>query len=520
MADLRPFPFPSLGRGLNLRDKADAVQPDEAIDCMDVEFLERGTLKERAGYTNFTSATLTERGASLEPFYKTDGTKQLIVGCSTRLEALNTSGGIVASLTTLTAGTWDFARFGSPNNERLYAGQGDDTLRRWDGSAWTSPGATMPKAGALAVMARSNRLVAARFNTTTGGPSGATSSPSHVWFSNAGDPETWGANDFVQVTPSDGEKVQAVVAWREFVFIFKETKFFVVIGETVDSNGNPRFELRPVDTGVGLVSPRAVSVAEDGVYFMDRRGIFKTTGNDPQLISDPIRPIFQGGASIFYTGGVLSTANITQCALHFFNDRVFVGFPTGSTNDRVLVWDTQLKWWSIWGLPAAAFATFRASSDSELHFARATGSNHIDRMAASILTDAGSAIGSYWRGGWFDHGFVDQHRVAEVKVWGSGQPGIALTTDFKSSPGTTTALDLRPQGGSGTLFGGAGTYGAGTGIFGDEGTGLEPGLPIISGEGTYFSTYINNTVSGQSFSIDRVTHHVAGKHIPSVIGSP
>src|ERR1044072_673525 len=98
----------------------------------------------------------------------------------------------------------------------------------------------MPKAGSIAVTAMesgsasssnaNNRLIATAFGTlTTAGPGGTVTSPSHVYFSNAGQPEVWetdgasGRNrNFIVLTPGDGEQIMAAVSWRELVFIFKE----------------------------------------------------------------------------------------------------------------------------------------------------------------------------------------------------------------------------------------------------------------------------------------------------------
>src|SRR5687768_7319976 len=104
--------------GLNLRDKADAVQEDEAIDLLNVTFTERGGVRQRDGYAAFTSSALTNEIDSLAPHYETDGTKQLLVGSGTRLEALTSGGTVIASATGLTSGPWTFARFGGPNTEQ------------------------------------------------------------------------------------------------------------------------------------------------------------------------------------------------------------------------------------------------------------------------------------------------------------------------------------------------------------------------------------------------------------------
>jgi hypothetical protein len=432
-----PQSFRSFGGGLNLRDKADVVEESQAIDCLNVLFTERGSVRSRDGYGTFASG-LTNAVDTIAPFYRSGATAQLLAGCGTRIEALDNAGAVVASNTGLTTGTWSFARFGDPNQERTYAGQGDNLLQRWTGAAWSAV-ASSPKAGALAVEAVSNRLVAGRFNGTAGGPTGGalTSSPSHVYFSNAGDPETWGTNNYIQVTPGDGEKVQAIVAWREFVFIFKETKFAVVYGEDTDGAGQPVFRYRMVDAGIGLASPRAVAIAEEGVYFMDRKGVYRTDGGEPQRVSSLIDPVWGlGSAEDFYLGGVIAHSAITNCAMAVHDRKIYLSFPTSSTADRTLVYDPRYEWWSIYDLPAACLTSFRPSTgQAELFFGH---SNGVARHSPSYADDAGTDITSRWRSGWFDYGLSDQKTIRESKVWGKGATYLAISNDFKPSPDSNT----------------------------------------------------------------------------------
>jgi hypothetical protein len=513
-----PEPIPHFLGGLNLRDKPDVINPSEAIDLLNVEFTVSGAVAQRAGWDNLATGNFTNRVTSLHPFYSTSGTKQLVAGCGSRLEVLEANGSINGSPATgLTASSlWDFARFGGPNNERVYAGNGSDTLRYWDGSTWTSPGATMPRAGALCVLPTSNRLVATRFHTTTGGPGGITSSPSHVFFSNPGDPATWGATDSIQISPGDGEKIQAVVAFRNFAIIFKETKFAVVYGESVDSGGGARFNFRTIDTGVGLASPRAVAVSENGVYFLDRRGVFLTTGGEPTLVSDVVTPLFQGGTSAYYLGGELEQGSITECTAEYWNDRLYLAFPTGSANDRVLVYDDHADWWTLYDFPAGPLATFRPGDEPRLVWGRASGDNRIDYFGDPDFTnDNGTAITSRWRSGWPDFGIGSQKVVRGAKAWGSGVVDLAVSADYAEGYGESTQLNLTPDGAEGSLFGGSGTFG-GSGIFGDSTVGLEAASARKAVRGTVFSTTLSNSTLDQSWGIQRLQHNLRMTRRPSV----
>lgn len=515
-----PFPFPSFGGGLNLRDKSDAIAEEEAVDCLNVFFTERGAVTQRHGYADLTTSPLTNRGASLEPFYTSSGTKQLLVGCGTRLEALTTAGAVAASQTGLTDGVWDFVRFGGPGAEVAYAGNGKNLLQKWSGSAWSSV-ANSPKASCLAVQQvdQGNRLVAAGFDSGSNGPSAATANPSRVWFSDAGAPETFGANNYVDVAPGDGEAVKAVIAWRESVFVFKETKFFVFYGTHVDAGGDPVFSYRTVDTGVGLASSRAVTVDERGIYFLSRHGVFSTTGDEPQVISEPIQPIFTGDVSGYYQGGTLNHASIANTSMASLNHQLYLGIATAGAgaNDRTLIYDTRYGWWSLWDTPAAAFAKFRIADREELVFALASGDNDVVRMNDSQTSDRGTAITSRWRSGWFDYGSSDQKTLREAKLWGQGVVTVGSASDFATANAETASLDF--SSGEDLWGSGAnGTWGSGTA---EDAWGptqvLRPKMFRKAVHGTTFSISFSNSTLDQSWAIHRLAAHVRETRIPTVI---
>lgn len=517
------YPFQGFGRGLNLRDKPDAVDPAECIDALNVLFTDRGAITQRPGYDNLTSSALTNRVASLEAFYTSGGTKQLLAGCGTRLEAVSTAGAVVDSETGLTDAVWDFTRFGKPNAEVAYAGNGTDTLRKWNGTEWTAPTATvngeagkaMPKAGSLCVWpAAGNRLVATRFSTTTGGPNGATSSPDHVWFSDPGDPEAWHTTEpeenQVQLMPGNGEPIQACIAWKEFVFVFKETSFFV-FHTAATVNDSPEFIFRPVEAGVGLASPRAICAHPTGVYFMARNGVYRTTGQEPELISSLVEPIWTGAASDYYTGAELAHGSITNCAMGIWEDRIYLAFPTSEANSRVLVFDPGFDWWSLYNIPASCFASFRVGNTEELVFGYASGSNHIGRHSLAYTNDDGAAIESHWRSGWFDLGNPDVKTIRSSKLWGTGKVSTGLGHDFRQGVGDLDLMDFSDS--TADTWGGA-TWGAGEWA---EPRGLIQKQRRRAVRGTTFSVYFANSILDQAWSIHRVDHHLREIRKPSAV---
>lgn len=537
LAGYVPVEFANFAAGLNLRDKADVVSDSECIDCLNVDFLERGAIKQRDGYADLTGA-LTNRVDSLGVFYAASGTRQLLAGCGTRLEALSTAGAVVASKTGLAGGPYVFCRFAAPGSEYAYCANGSDTTQRWDGSAWTSGAASatvngtaasaMPKAGSVCITANTNRMLATAYGTgTTNGPGGTTSNPSRAHWSNAGAPETWetdGASgraaNFVDFTPGDGEQIMGSVTWRELTFIFKESKFFVVYGESVSSTGTPVFNYRTVSAGVGLAAKQAVCIARDGVYFMDHGGVYVTTGGDPKLLSDKVSPIWGGSPDVYFQSDPLNMTQIALCRLAWddVTDQIYLAFPSGTAtaNDRVLKYDTEFGWWTLYDLPASALIAFRRAEQPEMHFGYSSGGKIVGRLNAGATVDPSNAvITSRWRSGWGDYNSPVIKTVRESKLWGSGAATVSFSKDFEVAPAATDDA----------IFGGSSTWPT-TGTWADWialNNGVWPGGGQVNAvlirkavRGTVFSTQFADNAASASWSVHRVARHLREQRVPSV----
>ena len=485
--------------GLNLKAKADEVAENESIYALNVMFTE-GSVKQRPGYTRLTSA-LTNPVKTLHPFYTSSGTTQLLAGCGTRLEAINTSGGVVASLTTLTSTGnpwfWDFCRIGTASAEYAYAGNGENVLKRWDGSSWSSI-ANTPQGGALCVTPSSNRLVVTRFKGTTGGPTGGagTSNPSRVYFSDAGTPETWTSTNWVDLDPGDGEVIQAAITWREYVFVFKETKFYVFTEESTGADGNPVFNYRKIDTGAGLCAPRAIVAGDQGVYFANQDGIYITTGESPVKISEKLDPIFYGNAdqvAYWASSDTLDWGYPDYMTMGLWQGLLVVGYKAASAYNY-MVYHTEDGWWSVWNIGNGneyGFATFRRAGIDELVFG--TSGNYIAYMDGTDTDDAGSTIGAAWRSGYMDFGVVERKRLRQIRLWGSGDPKVGVTVDYVKATTTadTATIDL------------------GT----DAADLLNPGIYRTSKRGTVFSLYLLKNTGTAAWSVHRAIFHLAGSRL-------
>lgn len=454
---LTPYPIPVFG-GLNLVDDPEEVGATQAIDLLNVDLDKqgKGRIRSRDGYLQFTAVASTHEFDTISPHYEIGGTKQILAGLrdngTQAYYGAYSSAGVVVNLqafaTTDVVDT-DFCRFGGPSAEVTYIVSWESTARtttndsyRWDGGFFNTAELRLGGTGnfwpfALEIKAGENRLVAAY----------PTANNSRIGFSDPGAPETFGGLNYVDLTPGDGERITALCSWRELVFAFKESKFFVFGQTTTSTTGTPVFNYRPVYSGVGTIGRACAVSSPAGVYFLSRRGIYLTNGNDPVLVSRAIDPIFQGGLVSPFSSYGLNYAAIDRCALHWHAERLYFSYPSGTStvNNRVLVFDPKNNYWTIWDMPANKFCTFRPDDAEELMFGVATGlnpPNHIHRHSSAYDDDDGTAIASHYQSGFYEINPGMKTTTRWTELWGSGALTYEMFTDHSSTDPLTRSESI------------------------------------------------------------------------------
>ena len=444
--------------GLNLRDAVDEVGADGAIDLLNVDFDIGGAVRQRDGWGHFTSGA----GASLYAGLARTHDGLLITSrpADARVVLINGAGAEGSTLVGALLGR--VVHFGTPSASYTYATDRLGSLIRWTGAALTRPSATVdgvggsspPAARVIGVQANDNRLVVGSTNIALGGPGGASSTTSHVWFSDAGNAESWTSTNYVQLTPGDNEEIQEIVSWNNQLFVFKQSRLFVFYGNSTDSSGNPVFNYRTVELRRGLVSAGTTSgyaqgpvavASPNGVYFLTTHGIQLTTGGDPVEVSNVVRPLFSGVLPETVTTSrprsAGTTATPSQMSLAWHQGRLFCSYAASgsSANDRILVYDPDQETWTIWGVPAGSLLHGSSTSD-ELYFARSD-ANHIGKLGSSYTQDNGSNIASHYQTGFYDMGSEFEKRVRETRLWGVGTVAYSSAADF-GSVGSATNVTL------------------------------------------------------------------------------
>jgi hypothetical protein len=338
-----------------------------------------------------------------------------MAAAGTTVNALNTAGGVAATTGPKSASGHFFTRWGDASTLRIFCANSADIVFAFDPAVpsfsipvWSG---VNPQGNFLAVQPQDNRLVSAAFPTNR----------SRVHFSDAGDAYTFGANNYVDVTPGDGEEIKNIISWRDLLFVFKGSRFFVFYGNSTDGTGEPVFNFRTVDTGIGLLASKAICAAHDGIYFLGQRGVYKTTGGDPVLVSGVIDPYFRGEAQppAFLSSIADPTYISVTSAMCAHQDRIYLAVPTtGATqNSNLLVYDTRQGWWSLWDLQAAAMASWGSTlGREELYFANlAAAVCSVRRVTYTATQDVGVAIDGRYRTGFWNAG--EAGREAIVREW-------------------------------------------------------------------------------------------------------
>lgn len=332
----RPVAFGKFG-GLRLDLPLDEIGGEQAQYLRDVDWDgNTGRVRPRDGFQKLKAAEATGpyKGLFAHSNLRLLATKR-IKSTEVKIVAIDKDG-VEQKEAAWPAGeaTSCFTRFGTPSASYTYCRANISSAKvvRFDGANFTEPtcsvdgvtGKEMPKGKFMAAWPDGgDRLVVANTGAT-GGPGGAASSNSHVWISEAeGKAEAYESTAYLQINPGDGEEITGLAVFGGQVFVFKETRFFVVYGIRESEEGRPIFDYREVSLGEGSrmkrpvvealkeSSDQMVCTGAGGVYFCTSDGIWVTTGSTPQKISQALRPLeevspFDGPMAEFLNGSTES----------------------------------------------------------------------------------------------------------------------------------------------------------------------------------------------------------------------
>jgi hypothetical protein len=447
----KPIPFTNFG-GLILNRPLDDIGAENAADLLDVDWDgSAGGLRSREGAGQFAEAG----AANYESLFAHSDTRLLARRGETLVVFDIATGEEIAGKTAAVKALFmSFARLGTPSASYSYIADQQNTLKRYDGTNFTSPTATvdeaagkaMPKGHHLATWAdEGNRLVIAGTEANAG-PGGAISSGSHVWFANPGDAEAYESRSFVQVRPGDGESIVACCAWGGQVFVFKESRLFVFYGVSVNNAGKPIFNFRTVELGTRILAPSSkcapqVVAGAEGVYFVANDGLYMTTGGEPSLLSEELNPLADSKALVGPAATTFGERRWTSArGVAFTGEAVYVGLGSSEgVVDRLLKFDLRGLRWTVWSAELHGMVAWNAET-----------ATHRERLFFSAADAAQKAIFFYtpaededptvemdprWQSGFYELESPDEKTVVGTKLWGSGEVTVKMAEDYGALDG-------------------------------------------------------------------------------------
>lgn len=264
----------------------DNISPDALNTAYDLS----NANESRKGYTKLNTTSFPGAIIRTTSFYKSDGTKLVVFAANatnagtapggltgTYLCKYNNAGGYVVVGGPYTVNTfWDFTVL----NDTLYAVNNVEGLQSWVGTG------TFTTANPIVlqyIKARKNRLYGLK--------------GSLVYFSDAGNPTSWPANNYIQINTNDNQIGVGLETYLDDLVIGKSQSVWYLQGEPLGSGSTTvvgNLQLRQADSEVGWTSVLNVCKVRQGILmWVCESGIAVMQSYHVQIISEKIESTFK-----------------------------------------------------------------------------------------------------------------------------------------------------------------------------------------------------------------------------------
>jgi hypothetical protein len=266
------------------------VPSKASSDLQNVQLDQRGQLLKRHGYdlNNVTSfmAVSTVTGGGYHQ--STTGTSFLAVVSGTNVFTTgNTFGGTytnVVGTITLTGSINNLAQLTSFNDWAVICNDLDAPIQINASTAYRIPNIST---GAKTCESFNSYLIVG--NLSEGGATFG----SRIRWSDIGALNTWPANNYIDVEPSDGDSIVSIKRYQNNVYVFKKRSIYELI--ITGGAGAEAFIVRPIARGIGAWAKNSVKAIDNrGIVFLGQNGVYMFDGSNFDFISDPIQRKIDG----------------------------------------------------------------------------------------------------------------------------------------------------------------------------------------------------------------------------------
>lgn len=404
---IRQFPekdvslsFDDLAGGLNTTSSPLSLQNNEASDLQNVDFDVFGSVKKRNGYAKLNSSAFNS-GATctgLHWFEQSSGTDELVSTFGNKIAKMDSLDGTWDDITgglTITAGNTNMFSFTTFLNTTIGTNNVDVPFK-YTGTG-TAAALTVPSGLTAAKWTTDWNNYAFLANTTVS----ATLHASRFYWSDLKDIGTWGAASFIDVSRDDGQTITGFKPLGDRLVVFKDTSIHIVL---FTGDADIPFIVVKTPSDVGCISGYSIQEVKNGLVFLAKDGLYFFDGSDSTKVSGRINNTFDGFAKGRY--------NVSVSAYQRTKGRYWLSQTSsgGSTNNRVVVWDTNRNAFSIYygdddnSKPYAvnALAIVDTSGEERIYFGDYAGfAYRADNGTSDNPAGVATAINFVWKSKWF-----------------------------------------------------------------------------------------------------------------------
>lgn len=390
--DMRKFTLRNWG-GLNNNDDSTDIEDNQAQDLLNVIFPK--DLAKRGGYTEVNSTAISGSTGiyGLFPYYYNNGaSRKLLYISHTTCGEVNTGTGATSSITT--GLTTNLRTRGLTFKDLFIFVNGTDNPQKINEDSGDDLGGSPPVTSLIAL--HKNYLFL----------SGNSTYPSRVYYSDLDDPETWGANDFFDCNPDDGDKITGLYVTLDSLIIQKEYNTYLLYGDTPSyTEGLTLWRVKKASTSTGAVNQGSMQAWGKNVLYLSRNEgvqIFGGGVTSDEVEFDSMTSTLMSKDITPSIGGLNESRN-SQAEAVVWDYKYILAVPNGSstTNNLCLVYDFRAGGWSKWNIPANCWTKFRSSGVDYLYFGSPT-TGKIYRYTPTTYSDNGTAINAYYQTKDFD----------------------------------------------------------------------------------------------------------------------
>jgi len=494
--------FDNNSGGLNTRAGTLTVADNEATVAENFNFTTTGSIVKRKGNTEFVGGTPTRMQSGtvslLGDYQLIDGTQKIVGASGDKVyKTDSTSDGDWDDITsgeTVTAGNiFDWSQY---RNIFVFT-NGVDKVFGWDqtSSASDIKQLTIPTNLTAAFFTE----IFSEFHFLGNVIVSATSHRSRIYYSNVGKVETWTATDFVDIGRDKAEgQITMMKTLGDRLVIGKQTG--AIYNTFFTGDADLPFIIQRSFSQVGCGAMRSAVVVNNILFFWSTDGIgfYAYDGINSVEISEKIQPTLEGFASSRY-------ADIIGEVFPELNQIWWSMTSTGSTHDRIVVFDYVSNAWSIHtGIDAAYLQLLEKGSELKM-FSGNYGGRVIEQNISTADVNASgtddTAIVATYKTKWFDlsnPALVKSlnHAIIYTQIESTEHSfNVGWGYDFDESDFGTLTVDV---GGGGTTWGdenwGAFNWATSTG-------GRVKRLDL-TGRGRFCRLAFSNSQASQPFTVD------------------